>query len=138
MVRSQHLSSLTIGRLAAAGSVSVETVRFYQREGLIDVPPAGAGIRRYGTEDLRRLRFIRQAQSAGFKLKEIRELIALDSGNDRERVRELARSRIKALDGQISELKRARDSLLRLARECSETSAGPCPILASFESLSGV
>ncbi|HEX8534983.1 MAG TPA: MerR family transcriptional regulator, partial [Allosphingosinicella sp.] len=62
MVRSQEPKSLTIGRLAAGGGVGVETVRFYQRKGLIETPTREAGIRRYGAADLRRLRFIRQAQ----------------------------------------------------------------------------
>lgn len=134
MVQSQDFPSLTIGKLAAAGEVGVETIRFYQRRGLLDQPAREAGIRRYGSSDLRRLRFIRQAQAAGFTLEEIKELLDLDSSEDRDRARELAAARVKALDQRISELKRARDALQRLARECGAGSAGPCPILASFES----
>ena len=63
---------LSIGKFAEAGNVGVETVRFYQRKGLLDVPGVGQGMRRYGDEDLRRLRFIRMAQRAGFTLEEIR------------------------------------------------------------------
>ena len=132
MVRSQAPRSLTIGRLAAAGGVGVETVRFYQRKGLLETPTRESGIRRYGSEDLRRLRFIRQAQAGGFTLEEIGELLALDAGEDRARARELAASRIEALDAKIAELSRARDSLRRLADECGEGGKGPCPILASF------
>src|SRR3990170_2772498 len=98
MVQGQGVSSLTIGKLAAAGGVGVETIRFYQRKSLLDEPTRESGIRRYGSEDLRRLRFIRQAQTAGFTLVEIRELLDLDSGQDRSRARELARNRIEALD----------------------------------------
>lgn len=133
MVQSQASHSLTIGRLAQAGGVGVETVRFYQRRGLLDQPARAGSIRRYGTHHLRRLRFIRQAQAAGFTLHEIKELIDLDAGEDRARARELARSRVKALDGRIAELKRARDALQRLARKCGAGSSGPCPILTSFE-----
>jgi MerR family transcriptional regulator, mercuric resistance operon regulatory protein len=133
MVQSQGPNSLTIGQLAAGGNVGVETIRFYQRKGLLETPTRESGIRRYRSEDLRRLRFIRQAQAAGFTLEEIRELLELDSGEDRSRAQELARSRIGALDGKIAELKRARDALQRLATECGEGSKGPCPILASFE-----
>ncbi len=133
MVRSQGPESLTIGKLAAAGGVGVETIRFYQRKGLLETPTRESGIRRYGSEDVRRLRFIRQAQSAGFTLEEIKELLALDAGEDRGRARALAKSRIEALDARISELRRARDALQRLARECGEGRTGPCPILASFE-----
>jgi MerR family mercuric resistance operon transcriptional regulator len=85
MVQSQGPKSLTIGQLAAGGNVGVETIRFYQRKGLLGTPAREAGIRRYGSEDLRRLRFIKQAQAAGFTLEEIRELLELDSGQDRTR-----------------------------------------------------
>jgi MerR family mercuric resistance operon transcriptional regulator len=119
--------------LAKAGGVGVETVRFYQRRGLLDTPTRGEGIRRYGAEDLRRLRFIRQAQGAGFTLEEIKELLALDAGEDRARVRELAAARLEALDAKIAELDRARQALRRLAAECGKGEWGPCPILASFE-----
>ena len=132
MVRSQAPLSLTIGRLAEGGGVGVETIRFYQRKGLLDTPTPDSGIRRYGAEDLRRLRFIRQAQTAGFTLDEIRELLRLDAGQDHARARELAARRLEALDGKIAELERARDSLRRLAAECGSSDGGPCPILASF------
>ena len=78
-------TSLTIGELAAAGGVGVETIRFYQRRDLLRTPARGGGIRHYGRDDVRRLRFIRQAQAAGFTLEEIRELLELDAGEDRGR-----------------------------------------------------
>ena len=131
------MHSLTIAKLASAGGVGVETIRFYQRKGLLETPPRDGGIRRYGAGDVRRLRFIRQAQAAGFTLEEIRELLALDSSEDRARARELAGARVKALEARISELKRARDALQRLAKECGTGSSGPCPILASFEQAGG-
>ncbi len=133
MVQSQEAKPLTIGRLAAAGGVGVETIRFYQRNGLLQTPTRETGVRRYDREDVRRLRFIRQAQAAGFTLAEIKELLALDAGENRSRAREFARRRIKVLDDKIAEMQRARDSLRRLASECAEGSAGPCPILASFD-----
>jgi MerR family mercuric resistance operon transcriptional regulator len=126
-------SALTISELAAAGDVGVETIRFYQRKGLLRTPERGGGIRHYGREDVRRLRFIRQAQAAGFTLEQIRELLKLDAGEDRSRARELAKTRIEALDAKIADLQRARAALQRLASECAEGSTGPCPILASFE-----
>ena len=133
MVQSQEVHSLTIGKLAAAGGVGVETVRFYQRRGLLGTPGRDGGIRRYGSEDLRRLRFIRQAQAAGVPLVEIAELLALDAGEDRARARELADARVQALELKIGELQRVRDALKRLASECGRRKKGPCPILASFE-----
>jgi len=132
MVQSQAVSSLTIGKLAAAGGVGVETIRFYQRKGLLDQPGRDVGIRRYGSDDLRRLRFIRQAQAAGFTLEQIRELLDLDTGEDRSRARQLAWGRIEALNGKIKELEQARDALQRLAAECEVGNKAPCPILASF------
>lgn len=133
MVQSQEVRSLTIGRLAAAGGVGVETVRFYQRRGLLETPTRESAIRRYGAEHLRRLRFIKQAQAAGFTLEQIKELLELDATEDRRRARELAESRIKALDQKIAELRQARDALRHLATECRSGARGPCPILNAFE-----
>ena len=129
----QAAQSLTISELAAAGDVGVETIRFYQRKGLLRTPERGGGIRHYGREDVRRLRFIRQAQAAGFTLEQIRELLELDAGEDRSRARELAKTRIEALDARISDLQRAREALQRLAKECAGGKTGPCPILTSFD-----
>ena len=132
MVQSQGPRSLTISQLASGGKVGVETIRFYQRKDLLATPTRESGIRRYGSEDLRRLRFIKQAQAAGFTLEEIRELLELDSGQDRGRARELAQKRIEELDAKIAELVRARAALEQLATECGKGGKGPCPILASF------
>jgi MerR family mercuric resistance operon transcriptional regulator len=132
MVQSQGPRGLTIGQFAVAGDVGVETVRFYQRKGLLPQPTRENGIRRYGSDDVRRLRFIRQAQAAGFTLHEIQELLDLDVSDDMARARELARARVEALDAKISEMMVARDALKRLAKECGEGTKGPCPILSSF------
>jgi len=126
------MADLTIGGLADAAGVGIETVRFYQRKGLVAEPPKAGGIRRYDRRDVDRIQFIKKAQAAGFTLAEIAELIALDAGEDRPRARELASARIVALDAKIAELKQARTALARLARECEEGRAGPCPIIASF------
>jgi len=134
MVRSQAVSDGTIGRLARDGGVGVETIRYYQRRGLMEVPAGAGGVRRYGPEAFRRLRFIRQAQTAGFTLDEIGELIALDRRDERPRVRALAEARVAALDAKIAALQEARDRLSRLARDCGAGSKGPCPILEAFES----
>jgi MerR family mercuric resistance operon transcriptional regulator len=125
--------ALTIGRLADAGGVGVETIRFYQRRGLLDTPTRDGGIRRYGPGEVRRLRFIRQAQAAGFTLEEIRELLDLDAGKDRARAHELATRRIRAIDEKIAALAHARDALRRLAHDCGGEGAGLCPILTAFD-----
>ena len=127
------MKTTTIGGLARAGDVGVETVRYYQRRGLMPTPDSGDGVRRYAMEDLRRLRFIRSAQAAGFTLEEIGDLLALDAADDRPRARDLARDRIAALDERIAELQTARTALSRLADACARGGSGPCPILSAFE-----
>lgn len=130
---------LTIGKLAAAGAVGVETVRYYQRRGLLDTPARsggdgwGGGIRRYDADDVRRLKFIRSAQASGFTLDEISELLALEASDDRVRVRTLARQRIDVLDEKIAQMTTTRAALARLADQCAASDKGPCPILTAFE-----
>jgi MerR family mercuric resistance operon transcriptional regulator len=134
MVRNQAKNSDTIGGLAKAAGVGVETVRYYQRRGLLSEPARPPGeVRRYGAEDVKRLRFIRSAQAAGFTLNEIKELIELDASDDRARARELAQARVAALDDKIAEIRRARDALAALATACASGGKGPCPILNAFE-----
>ena len=131
------MTSVTISGLARKGGVGVETVRYYQRRGLLETPrrkgSTQAGIRHYGEGDIRRLRFIRSAQAAGFSLDEIAELLALDASDDRPRARALAKERIRALNAKIAELEAARNSLQRLARACEAGKVGPCPIISAFE-----
>jgi MerR family transcriptional regulator, mercuric resistance operon regulatory protein len=129
--------ALTISELARGAGVGVETIRFYQRKGLLFDPRptarAGGGRRHYGDDEARRLRFIRAAQRAGFTLEEIGELLELDRSDDRPRARAMAQARIAALDERIAELQAARGSLEALARECARSERGPCPIIAAFE-----
>jgi MerR family mercuric resistance operon transcriptional regulator len=127
---------MTIAGLAHEGGVGVETIRYYQRRGLLETPERSVGIRRYGEKDVARLRFIRSAQAAGFTLEEIGELLLLDATDDRARARELAEGRIAALDARIAEMEAARTALRRLAGLCGASSTGPCPILKAFESAS--
>lgn len=134
MVRNQAKNSDTIGGLAKAAGVGVETVRYYQRRGLLPEPARPPGeVRRYGNEDLRRLRFIRSAQAAGFTLNEISELLDLSACDDRARARELAKDRVAALDERIEELRHAREALAGLAFACAKNRGGPCPILSAFD-----
>ena len=128
----------TIAGLARAGGVGVETVRYYQRRGLLETPEPGGdgisrGVRRSGPEDVRRLRFIRSAQAAGYTLDQIAELLSLDAGHDRQRAHALASERLAALDAKIAELEQVRTALRRLARTCAATNGEPCPIISAFE-----
>ena len=127
------IAGQTIAGLARAGGVGVETVRYYQRRGLMPTPDGAGGVRRYGDAEARRLRFIRSAQGAGFTLEQIGELLALDAGHDHARARALAEARIVDLDAKIAELETARTALRRLAKQCGAAKDGPCPILAAFE-----
>lgn len=131
------MERLTIGQVAGLAEVGVETVRFYERQGLIEEPPRRvSGYRQYPPDAVARIRFIRRAKDLGFSLREIKELLALrldpesTCGDVRERAEEkLAdiRSKIEALDGM-------RAALERLAAACSgKGSVSACPILEAME-----
>ncbi|MGV3458603.1 MerR family transcriptional regulator [Sphingomonas sp.] len=124
---------MTIGGLARTAGVGVETVRFYQRRGLLNEPSRAGGVRRYGPADVARLRFIRAAAGAGFTLAQIAELLKLDAGEDRARAQELARERIAAIDAQMVRLAEARAALAGLAARCAAGEGDGCPILTAFE-----
>jgi MerR family mercuric resistance operon transcriptional regulator len=127
---------MTIGQLARQGGVNVETIRYYQRRGLLPVPGQDGGqggVRRYDGQILRRLRFIKSAQAAGFTLSEIGELLELDASTDRARARELADARIAAIDRTIAELGAARQALIHLSRRCAAGDTVACPIITAFD-----
>jgi len=133
------MADMTISGLARAGGVGVETVRYYQRRGLLGIPgksggnALSGGIRRYGPDDVRRLRFIRSAQAAGFTLEQIGELLSLDARDDRAAARGLAVKQLAVLDARIAELKKARAALHHLAVQCETAGEGACPILRSCD-----
>jgi MerR family mercuric resistance operon transcriptional regulator len=127
--------AMTIAKLAKTAGVGVETVRYYQRRGLMPVPKAcGATYRTYDRKDAERLLFIRRAQAAGFTLEEIGELLKLDPRQGRNRVRELARERLETLENKIAELKASQAALEALWQTCVATAQGPCPIIEAFGS----
>ena len=126
------MKSLTISGLAQSGGVGVETVRYYQRRGLLMTPKHSGSVRRYGDDDIKRLRFIRSAQESGFTLDQIKELLTLDAQKNRKRAREIARARIDDLDQKIEAMTKARRALEAMARLC-ESGKGRCPIIPSFD-----
>ena len=128
------MSEMTIAKLARAATVGVETVRYYQRRGLMPVPRAGGktAYRHYDDGHLRTLLFIRRAQAAGFTLEEIKELLSLDRTRDRARIRLLANRRLEALARQAEELEASRRALRRLLDVCQGTNRGPCSIIEAF------
>ena len=129
-LRSQGMKGMTIAGLAREGGVGVATVRHYQRLGLLPVQPrppvggTGGRIRRYGQEDLRRLRFVREAWRAGFSLEAVGRLLTIGSPGSWAQARAVASARVAWLDARISELSAARDALVRLAAACAETAGG--------------
>lgn len=131
------MDGLKIGEAASAAGVGVETVRFYERRGLIDEPPRRAsGYRAYPPEIVSRLRFIRRAKELGFSLDEIGDLLRLRSrpAENRAEVRAHAQAKIDDIDRRLADLTRMRRVLSDLAEACEHGhDQGPCPILAALD-----
>lgn len=131
------MSGMTIGKVAQRAGVGVETVRFYEREGLIEQPPnAGSGWRQYPEGVVSRLRFIRRAQALGFSLREIEELISLrlNPSADSAEVKARAEAKIGEVERKIRDLQGMKDALVRLVGACSgEGSVQECPILETLD-----
>ncbi|RUO38585.1 MerR family transcriptional regulator [Aliidiomarina shirensis] len=132
MVRNQEVYMFTIGKLAKTAGVGVETLRFYQREQLLPIPEPIGKIRYYEDIHVTRIAFIKNAQLAGFTLKEIKQLLEMDASEDHAKARNLALQRLSALEEQINDLKTAQAALQKLAHECQHNRHKPCPIIASF------
>ncbi len=135
-MKSTNTDFLTIGVLAKSTEVNVETIRFYQRRGLMDEPdrPAG-GIRRYGEADADRIRFIKSAQKLGFSLDEISILLALDDGADCASAVSIAQKKLLDVRGKIADLRRIEKSLSGMIGECKKNSGGEvcCPMITSLK-----
>lgn len=131
------MESLTIGKVARIARVGVETIRFYEREGLIEEPPRReSGYRQYPEETVHRLRFIKRAKELGFTLKEIKELLALriEPETTCEDVRLRAEAKIVDIEERIRTLQRMKEALTKLTLACR--GRGPvsrCPILEAME-----
>lgn len=131
-------TNLTIGQVAREAGVGVETVRFYEREGLLEEPIRRAsGYRQFDQSAVARLRFVKQAQRLGFTLREIKDLLALklDPDSTRAQVRERAEAKVADIEERISDLKRMKKALLPLIRACDgKGKLEGCPILAAIDS----
>jgi MerR family transcriptional regulator, mercuric resistance operon regulatory protein len=125
------MTELTIGRLAAEAGVNVETVRYYQRRGLMAEPDKPVnGQRRYDVEAIKRVRFIKRAQVLGFTLEEIGSLLELDEAHACAETREFAAHKLEVIESKIADLKAMRKALTALLRECDTGAAkGGCPII---------
>ena len=130
-------AGLTIGKVARSAGLAIDTVRYYEREGLLEIPARTAsGYRHYSPDAVARLRFIRQAKDLGFSLSEIKELLALrvTPGKSCADVKARAEVKIADVDRRIAQLTRMRKALAGLAAECSGRSpTGECPIIEALE-----
>jgi MerR family mercuric resistance operon transcriptional regulator len=134
-------ASLSIGQVARDAGVGVETVRFYEREGLVPEPKRRpSGYRQYPPDTVRRIRFVQRAKDLGFTLKEIRALLSLRVAADKScaNVRDLAVTKLAEVDRKLAELGRMRVALASLAASC--TGEGPtseCPLLDALDAQGG-
>jgi MerR family mercuric resistance operon transcriptional regulator len=128
------VASLTIGALANAAAVNVETIRFYQRRGLLAEPDRPfSGSRRYGEGHVMRVRFIKAAQRLGFTLDEVAELLELQDGIHCAEARRLAERRLQDVRERLASLRRVESALRQVVGRCSAArSASNCPLIASL------
>ena len=128
-------SGATIGALAETAGVNVETIRFYQRKGLMPEPEKPYGsIRRYGAAELARVRFIKSAQRLGFSLEEVGELLKLEDGARCSEARLLAEQKLVAVRQKLSDLQRIESVLAGLVARCSAVRGRVnCPLIASLQ-----
>lgn len=130
------MQTLTIGKTARSAGVSIDTVRFYERAGLLPKPTrTPSGYRLYATGDVERLKFIRRAKALGFTLEDIGELLELSTLGDIKRVRQKAEEKLADVDNRIRELRRVRRGLKQLIERCpGHGSIDDCPIIAALSS----
>ncbi len=127
---------MTIGRLAKQAGVNIDTIRYYERNGLIPEPVRRAsGYREYDVADVRRLRFILRAKDLGFTLAEIGELLSLSGDRDVRGVKRRAEQRLEQVESKIKELQRVRRGLKTLIDACpGHGDLERCPIVAALSS----
>ncbi|WP_354678898.1 Hg(II)-responsive transcriptional regulator [Cupriavidus plantarum] len=127
--------NLTIGAFAKAAGVNVETIRFYQRKGLLLEPEKLYGsIRRYGAADITRVRFVKSAQRLGFSLDEITDLLKLEDGTHCDEASGLAKHKLHNIQEKLADLKRMEAVLTELVCAChSRRGSVSCPLIASLQ-----
>ena len=129
--------TLTIGALAAAAGVNVETIRFYQRRGLLGEPERPhRGVRRYGGHDAARVRFIKSAQRIGFSLDEVAQLLQLEDGTRCGEAREIAAHRLVDVRQRLDDLQRIESALAALVARCAGVRGRvACPLIAALQEV---
>ena len=132
------MESMTIGKVAREADVGVETIRFYERGGLIEEPPRRkSGYRQYPKETVQRLHFIKRAKGLGFTLKEIKELLSLRASPKSKcaDIRKRAEIKVDDINQKINDLEAMRKALGNLITECKgKVAVSDCPILGALES----
>lgn len=130
----ENSQGLTVGALARVAGVHVETIRFYQRKGLLPEPDKPYGsIRRYGTADVARVQFVKSAQRLGFSLDEISRLLLLDDGTHCDEARELGEKKLAGVRDKLADLQRIEAVLISLVERCRTTQGKiSCPLIASL------
>jgi len=125
---------MTIGRLADAAGVNVETVRFYQRSGLIDEPARPySGYRTYGSDDVRRIRFIKRAQLLGFTLDEVANLLTLEGSQTCASTRDLATKKLAMVEAKLCDLLAMKTALATMLTRCDSANLdAACPMIQSL------
>ncbi|HKU71085.1 MAG TPA: MerR family transcriptional regulator [Burkholderiales bacterium] len=128
------MNSIGIGTLAKRAGVSIDTVRYYEKSGLLSPQSRlASGYRRYGDEQVSRLRFIRRAQDLGFTLKDIRELLGISKQRDVARLKRAAEKKLADVQARLAALTRVRDGLATLVATCpGHGRAADCPILKAL------
>jgi MerR family mercuric resistance operon transcriptional regulator len=131
------MEKLTIGQLAKKANVNLETIRYYERRGLINEPPRNKrGHRQYSLDALKRVEFIKRSQALGFSLKEISELLSLriEPGTTRAEIKERVENKIADIDKKVTDLELMRGALFKMARQCiGRGPIGGCPILEALD-----
>lgn len=129
-------ASLTIAAVARVAGVGVETVRYYERRGLIRQPARGSGAyRRYGSDHVKRMQFVKRAQELGFSLEEVASLLELEDGTNRAKIQQIASARLSQIRDRMRGLRRMERTLAHLLDHCKSGRTLRCPIIDAIGSV---
>lgn len=129
-------AGLTIAAVAEVAGVGVETVRYYERKGLIRQPPRRSGAyRRYGLEHVKRMQFVKRAQELGFTLEEVASLLELEDGTNRAKIQQVASARLLQIRDRLRRLRRMERTLAHLLAHCQSGGTLRCPIIDAIHGI---
>ncbi len=139
-ITAARADGLSIGKLSQLTAVNIETIRYYERIGLVPKPPrSGSGYRRYGVTDVGRLNFIRRVRDLGFSLEEVRRLLGLADQKSRScrRVHEIAVGHLAEVRAKMADLSRMEKVLADMVKTCARGTMPECPLLATLATNQG-